>query len=71
MNRRHMPGDQHGRVAGRAALLVRAVDEILGTHRSGAGGAGCLLARQPTRVRLGRRDFTRYDSAGALDQPFW
>ena len=33
MNRRHMPGDHHGRMAGRATLLVRAVDEILGTHR--------------------------------------
>ena len=33
MNRRHMTGDHHGRMAGRATLLVRAVDEILGTHR--------------------------------------
>jgi hypothetical protein len=32
-NRRHMIGDPHGRTAGRATLLVRAVDEILGTHR--------------------------------------
>jgi hypothetical protein len=31
-NRRHMIGDHHGRTAGRATLLVRAVDEILGTH---------------------------------------
>jgi hypothetical protein len=38
---------------------------------SGAGGTGCLLACQPARVRLGRGDFTRYDSAGALDQPLW
>ena len=35
-NRRHMIGDHHGRTAGRATLLVRAVDEILGTHRSTA-----------------------------------
>jgi len=28
-----MIGDHHGRTAGRATLLVRAVDEILGTHR--------------------------------------
>jgi hypothetical protein len=27
-----MIGDPHGRPAGRATLLVRAVDEILGTH---------------------------------------
>ena len=31
-NRRHMIGDHHGRAAGGATLLVRAVDEILGTH---------------------------------------
>ena len=30
MNRRHMTDDHHGRTAGRATLLVRAVDEILG-----------------------------------------
>jgi hypothetical protein len=33
-NRRHMIGDHHGRSAGRATLLVRAEDEILGTHRN-------------------------------------
>ena len=33
MNRRHMTGDHHGQTAGRATLLVRAMDEILGTHR--------------------------------------
>jgi hypothetical protein len=33
-NRRHMIGDHHARTAGRATMLVRAVDEILGTHRS-------------------------------------
>jgi hypothetical protein len=32
MNRRHMTGDHHARMAGRATLLVRAADEILGTH---------------------------------------
>ena len=32
-NRRHMTGDHHGRAAGRATLLVRAMDGILGTHR--------------------------------------
>jgi hypothetical protein len=31
MNRRHITGDHHGRMAGRATLLVRAMDEILGT----------------------------------------
>jgi hypothetical protein len=33
MNRRHMTDDHHGRTAGRATLLVRVADEILGTHR--------------------------------------
>ena len=32
MNRRHMTGDHHGQTAGRATLLARAMDEILGTH---------------------------------------
>ena len=36
MNRRHMSGDHHGRTARRATALVRAADEILGTHRSSA-----------------------------------
>jgi hypothetical protein len=30
----HMTGDPHGRTAGKATLLVRAVDEILGTHNA-------------------------------------
>jgi hypothetical protein len=34
MNRRHMTGDHHGQTAGRATLLVRAMDEIVGTHTS-------------------------------------
>ena len=33
-NRRHMTGDPHGRTAGKATLLIRAADEILGTHNS-------------------------------------
>jgi hypothetical protein len=33
MNRRHMIDDHHGRTAGRATLLARAMDEIFGTHR--------------------------------------
>jgi hypothetical protein len=31
-NRRHMTGDHYGRGVGRATLLVRAVDTILGTY---------------------------------------
>jgi len=32
-NRRHMIGDHHGRTAARVTLLVRAMDDILGTHK--------------------------------------
>ena len=31
-NRRHMTGEHYGQSAGRATVLVRAVDAILGTH---------------------------------------
>jgi len=33
-NRRHMTGDRDGQAAGKATLLVIAVDGILGTHTS-------------------------------------
>jgi hypothetical protein len=33
--RRHMIGNPHGQMAGKATLLVRAADEILGTHGHG------------------------------------
>jgi hypothetical protein len=46
-----MIGDHHGWTAGRAILLVRAVDEILGTHTTGAIEA--------------RSDSPRYRSHGA------
>ena len=39
MNRRHMTGDHHGQTAGRATLLARAVDEILGTHSAASNAA--------------------------------
>jgi hypothetical protein len=32
-----MIGDHHGRTAGRATPLVRAVDKILGTHKITGG----------------------------------
>jgi hypothetical protein len=40
-NRRNMIGDHHGQTAGSAALLVRAMDGILGTH-SGRRAAASL-----------------------------
>src|SRR5512142_162952 len=45
-NRRHMNGDHHGRTARRATLLIRAVDEILGTHSHAAPGNLGQLARR-------------------------
>jgi hypothetical protein len=67
-NRRHMTSDHHGPVAERATLLVRAVDEILGTHRtyevsrwwragrSRGGPAGRRLARSLARWCAAVRD---------------
>jgi len=49
MNRRHMIDDHHGRTAWRANLLVRAVDETLGTHRS-PGRYGTANVRNFDRV---------------------
>ena len=42
-NRRHMVSDHHGQTTGRATLLVRAMDEIPGTHRDVAGQ--CCVGR--------------------------
>ena len=52
MNRGHMTADHHGRTAGRATLLARAMDEILGTHRramavSAFSEAACSADGQP------------------------
>jgi hypothetical protein len=47
MNRRPMIGDHHGRTAGRATLLVRAMDEILGTHRVVGLSVGIDFASGP------------------------
>ena len=53
MNRRHMMGDHDGQSVGRATLLVRAVDVILGTHRCLrrrlARGAGYWVSECPMR----------------------
>src|ERR1019366_8644472 len=51
-NRRHMIGDHRGRSAGRATLLVRAVDAILGTYTVGGGarGAGGIAGPEVRRA---------------------
>jgi hypothetical protein len=49
-NRRHMSGDHHGWTAGRATLLVRAVDAILGTHSAGRRAAGPGAEARARRV---------------------
>jgi transposase InsO family protein len=43
-NRRHMISDHHGQSVGRATLLVRAVDAILGTHKFTASFDAALAA---------------------------
>ena len=45
-NRRHMIDDHHGPSAGRTNLLLRAVDGILGTHRSGMATRTGIAAGQ-------------------------
>jgi hypothetical protein len=65
-----MIGDHHGRTAGRATLLVRAVDGILGTHRglfwaasraAEAGTAAALdaIAEAARTAGLDEREVTR------------
>ena len=60
MNRRHMTGDHHGQTAGRATLLARAMDEILGTHRC-ACEPGAQV-RSYAELRLSSRPRARYQS---------
>jgi hypothetical protein len=50
-----MTGDHHGQTAGMATLLARALDELLGTHRSTTALVG---ATNSTRRRLSH-DFPR------------
>ena len=50
-NCRHMTGDHHGRGVGRATLLVRAVDAILGTHRYGLAQLLRIEAARSDRER--------------------
>jgi hypothetical protein len=45
-----MIGDHHGRTAGRATLLVRAADEILGTHRTVNDGQPAVLSADQRQV---------------------
>jgi hypothetical protein len=65
-NRRHMIGDHHGRTAGRAILLVRAMDEILGTHRCAVRWVertGRALTALATASRSAKKDAERLRGA--------
>jgi hypothetical protein len=44
-----MTGDHHGQTAVRATLLVRAADEILGTHRPCGSQVHVSVAASPVR----------------------
>jgi hypothetical protein len=52
-NRRHMTGDHHGRTSEKATLLVRAADEILGTHRTSNDNSAAV--RSPVSHSCRRR----------------
>ena len=59
-----MTGEHHGQGAGRATVLVRAVDEILGTHNRVETDHGRLKARLRPMRGLKRRRSARIISAG-------
>ena len=50
-NRRHMISDHHGQTASRATLLVRAMDEISGTHRWSTAAMYSYLERAAATLR--------------------
>jgi hypothetical protein len=58
-----MIGDHHGRSAGPATLLVRAVDAILGTHNATADKVTIDMAsgRKPAACRGQRPAWSRRD----------
>jgi len=49
-----MIDDHHGRTAGRATLLARAMDEIVGTHNPDNNSSTCHLPRLPHPCRARR-----------------
>jgi hypothetical protein len=55
MNRRHMIDDHHGRTAGRATLLARAMDEIFGTHTATAADRARMICACIARTSLASR----------------
>ena len=68
MNRRHMTGDHRGGTAGRATLLARAMDEILGTHASQTSGVPCDRDRV-MREQLGIDGSLAIDENGMAGLP--
>jgi len=68
MNRRHMTSDHRGGTAGRATLLARAMDEILGTHASQTSGVPCDRDRV-MREQLGIDGSLAIDENGIAGLP--
>jgi len=60
-NRRHMTGDHRGQSAGRATLLVRAVDTILGTHRGAARPVTAVALRSSAAADARERSELAFD----------
>jgi hypothetical protein len=54
-----MTGDHYGQTAGMATLLVRAVDGILGTHRSANSTTFQVTELMPLRLQHGDRGACR------------
>ena len=72
-NRRHMIGDHHGSTAGRATLLVRAVDAILGPHsiKIQSPPGGLLVSSGLAGWGNGRRGLRPWVRAGRIVHPTW
>jgi len=66
-NRRHMTGDDHGRTAGRATLLLTATDGILGTHNT--ADHHVLLLRRVHRCSSQAGQTSRTPHPGSVPEP--
>ena len=68
-----MIGDHHGRAARIATLLVRAVDEILGTHRERAVAIMTIQERESflAEARVGVLGVAAGSGRGTVLVPVW